>query len=307
MYFTQVSLIVLAGATIATAAPLEAPKHTLYGRTAQYHSSCDKPGPDGGENMKVKAQRAFTDASQMAYQTQIRHDNSGNAFTESSAYRHYFADADKDQVKRMMQVIYNSRLPVDDNDGGQGYFIDIRCGNSEDPQTCGGSSLAGTNARPGQSVMVLCDRFFRNSELRTKNDFQTKKFDDSRNGWCQPNEKFPFFEIAGLTIFHEMTHLHTVGQRAELEAFPDPDGYDTSGTIDVYEKGGDDDRAKYEDMDPWEAARKLKQLWDEYDADNSNYKPLWSPIHNADSYAAAALEFSYLEPCKWDVILPNSV
>jgi hypothetical protein len=35
--------------------------------------------------MKAKAQRAFTDASQMAYQTQIRHDNSGNAFTESSA------------------------------------------------------------------------------------------------------------------------------------------------------------------------------------------------------------------------------
>ncbi|KAH8642708.1 hypothetical protein IG631_00171 [Alternaria alternata] len=153
MYFTQVSLVVLAGATIATAAPLEAPKHTLYGRTAQYHSSCDKPGPDGGENMKVKAQRAFTDASQMAYQTQIRHDNSGNAFTESSAYRHYFADADKDQVKRMMQVIYNNRLPVDDNDGGQGYFIDIRCGNSEDPQTCSGSTLAGTNARPGQSVV----------------------------------------------------------------------------------------------------------------------------------------------------------
>jgi hypothetical protein len=155
--------------------------------------------------------------------------------------------------------------------------------------------------------MVLCDRFFRNSEPRTKNDFQTKKFDDSRNGWCQPNEEFPFFEIAGLTIFHEMTHLHTVGQKAGLEAFPDPDGYSTSGTIDIYQKGGDDDRAKYKDMDPWKAARKLKQLWDEYDADNSKYKPLWSPIHNAESYAAAALEFSYLEPCKWDIILPNLV
>lgn len=155
--------------------------------------------------------------------------------------------------------------------------------------------------------IVLCDCFFRNSKPRTKNNFQTKKFDNSRNGWCQPNEEFPFFEIAGLTIFYEMTHLHTVSQRAGLKAFPNPDGYSTSSTINVYKKGGDNNCAKYKDIDPQKAAQKLKQLQDKYDADNLKYKPLQSLIYNADSYAAAALEFSYLEPCKQDVILPNLV
>lgn len=52
----------------------------------------------------------------------------------------------------MMQVIYNSRLPVDDNDGGQGYFIDIKCGSDQDDE-CGISVLAATNPKPGETTV----------------------------------------------------------------------------------------------------------------------------------------------------------
>jgi hypothetical protein len=55
-------------------------------------------------------------------------------------------------VKKMMQIIYNSRLPVDDNDGGQGYFIDIKCGSDQDPE-CGPSVLAATNPKPGETTV----------------------------------------------------------------------------------------------------------------------------------------------------------
>jgi hypothetical protein len=52
----------------------------------------------------------------------------------------------------MMQVIYNSRLPVDKNDGGQGYAVDIKCGSDQD-QECTSSVLAVTNAKPGESTV----------------------------------------------------------------------------------------------------------------------------------------------------------
>lgn len=51
----------------------------------------------------------------------------------------------------MMQIIYNSRLPVDDNDGGRGYYVDMVCGSAEDPDTCVESALAATNPEPGET------------------------------------------------------------------------------------------------------------------------------------------------------------
>ena len=153
--------------------------------------------------------------------------------------------------------------------------------------------------------MVLCDRFFNANTQQTKQDLQTKKLGPGRGEWCQTGEEFPFFEIAGLTLFHEMTHLHDVGLRAGLPSYPDPDGFDTSGTIDIYVKGSDEDRAHYNKMEPWQAARELKRLTSIYDGDNSQYKPPFRPTENAESYAAAALEFIFLNFCEWDVILPN--
>jgi hypothetical protein len=152
--------------------------------------------------------------------------------------------------------------------------------------------------------MVLCDLFFNKNTVQTKQDLDTKKFETRRGGWCQTGEKFPFFEVAGLTLFHEMTHMHEVGQKAGLTARPDPDGYDSEGTVDVYVKGGDDDIKQYDGLEPWQAARKLKTLWDTYNGDNTKYKPTTPTIENAESYAAAALEFMFLGMCKWDNILP---
>lgn len=69
----------------------------------------------------------------------------------SSTFRfsHYFGEGDKDQVKEMMKVIYNSRLVVED--GGLGYNIDIFCGSDTDDACQGNSGLAATNPRPGQT------------------------------------------------------------------------------------------------------------------------------------------------------------
>ena len=44
-----------------------------------------------------------------------------------------------------------------------------------------------------------------------------------RGGWCQDGENFPFFEVAGLTILHEMTHLDIVGSKAGLTDREDED------------------------------------------------------------------------------------
>ncbi|KAH3934788.1 hypothetical protein JI435_426210 [Parastagonospora nodorum SN15] len=152
------------------------------------------------------------------------------------------------------------------------------------------------------SSRKLCEP---NNTKQTKQDLSTKEFKSRRGGWCQTGEDFPFFEVAGLTLFHEMTHMHMIGQSAGLTARPDPDGYDSAGTVDIYVKGGDDDRKKYKDKDPWQAARELKRLWDVYDGDDKAYKPTTPTIENAESYAAAALEFYFLGRCEWDVILPK--
>lgn len=153
--------------------------------------------------------------------------------------------------------------------------------------------------------MVLCCRFFSSSTAINKQDLASKKYETRRGGWCQTGENLPFFEVAGLTMFHEMTHLDTVGHRAGLTARPDPRGFSSSGTVDVYVQGGKTDHDHYEDMEPWQAARELHKLWEAHNSDNKKYKPTTPTTENAESYAAAALEFHFLSNCKWDVILPK--
>lgn len=101
---------------------------------------------------------------------------------------------------------------------------------------------------------------------------------------------------------HEMTHLHTVGHQAGLAERPDPDGFTSAGTVDVYEQGQNTDKDHYKNKEPWQAARELHRLWEAHAGDQSKYKPLTPTVENAESYAAAALEFYFLNHCKWDVI-----
>ncbi|KAI0405282.1 hypothetical protein F4802DRAFT_597409 [Xylaria palmicola] len=307
MHYTEsiAAMLLLAGSTSAVALPggqVNGGLHHLFARGTNYDASCDRKIPGSDKIFKDKISKAFGDAGALALATQTGEDSKGNAFTESTAFSHYFSDGEKDQVKNMMQAIYNNRVP-DDGDG-QGYTITVKCGSDQDDE-CGPSVLAATSAKPGETTMVFCDRFFSANTAQTKQDLSSKQLGTRRGQWCQSGENFPFFEVAGLTVFHEMTHLHVVGQQAGLTARPDPDGYDSSGTVDVYIKGGDDDRAMYDGLEPWQAARKLRQLWSAYDGDNNKYKPTTPDVENAESYAAAALEFYFLNGCKWDVILPN--
>lgn len=293
--------MVLAGVGVALAAPL----NELHRRGARWDQSCERTIPNSGNTYRVKAAQAFTDASQMALETQQSTDSNGNAFTESTAFSHYFGEGDKDQVKKMMQIIYNSRLPVDENDDFRGYWIDIKCGSDQDKDNCAGETFAATSFEPGKPVIVLCDYFFSPDSKMTKQDLSSKTYGSGRRGWCNTGEEVPYFMVAGVTMLHEMTHLHIVGERAELPIRHDvPTGIDSAGTVDVYVEGSDEDKDKYKGKEAWAASRELHRLWDEYNGDNSKYKPTTPTTWNAESYAAAALEFWFLSKCKWDVILP---
>lgn len=155
--------------------------------------------------------------------------------------------------------------------------------------------------------MVFCDLFFNPSTKQTKQDLTTKILGPKRGQWCQTGEQLPFFEVAGLTVLHEMTHLDKVGTLAGLSIRPDPEGFSSAGTVDVYVQGNDDDIAHYKNMQPWQAARELNRLWHVFNGDKSGteYKPTTPVLENAESYAAAALEFYFLSGCKWDLILPE--
>jgi hypothetical protein len=106
-------------------------------------------------------------------------------------------------------------------------------------------------------------------------------------------------------MFHEMTHLDVVGSMAGLSSRDDSDDFRSHGTVDVYVQGDDDEIAHYKNMELWQAARELHKLWNTYNNDNSQYKPTIPTTENAESYAAAALEFYFLANCNWDVTLPN--
>ena len=87
MHLSQRAVLLLAGSAAVLAAPLEEAKskHRLFGRTANWDPSCDRNIPGTDEKMQTKGERAFTDASQLAYWTQLGKDSDGNAFTESTA------------------------------------------------------------------------------------------------------------------------------------------------------------------------------------------------------------------------------
>ncbi|KAK8057100.1 hypothetical protein PG996_011037 [Apiospora saccharicola] len=306
MRFAQTAPLLFTGATAALALPLGSTgdtMHEIVAREARYDQSCSRKIPGTDKTYEPKARKALSDATQLALVALEGYNLEVNGFAESSAFSHYFGPGDTDQVKNMMQAISNIRLPVDDDDdGSQGYFVDIKCGSDQDKEECGRSVLAVTNAKPGETVVVLCDKFFSDKTVQTKQDLESKTFGTRRGQWCQTGENFPFFEVAGLTLFHELTHLHTVGQRAGLSERPDPEGFDSAGTVDVYVQGSDDDRKHYEKLEPWQAARKLHQLWEEHNGDESKYKPMTPTVENAESYAAAALEFYFLKNCGWDAI-----
>ena len=217
------TLLGLACLALAQAAPTSPGVSRLQRREEFWDASCDAkiPSDPQGRTYRQKAGQAFADASTMA-NTIFSNLKDGTTFRDSTAFSHYFDSPDFERVQSMLQTITQDNNPADDV---VGYSFRVKCGSNQDKGNCGASVLAATNPRPGDAgQMVLCDRFFSQYTDQTKNDLGSKQYITKRGGWCQDGEKFPFFEVAGLTILHEMTHLDIVGSKAGLTDRPEQDG-----------------------------------------------------------------------------------
>lgn len=221
------TLACLSFAAHVTAAPATTPAHNLFKREINWDASCTRniPNDPQGRKYKDRAGIAFSDAATMANSIYNALPQDGSLYQGNAAFTHYFDQTDLTQVKNMLQTIYNNNIPSTE-DGG--YTITVKCGSDQD-STCGTSSVfASTNPRPGDAgQIVLCDFFFidwgSNPTKSTRYDLTSKLFTTKRGGWCQTGEDFPFFEIAGLTVLHEMTHMDIIGGLAGLSNRPDTD------------------------------------------------------------------------------------
>ena len=103
-------------------------------------------------------------------------------------------------------------------DSGNGFQLNfiISC---KETDACK-DALAVTDAAPLTDsftpILRLCPLFFK--DPRTENFLESKstKRNPGRrdNSWCQPGQPFSFFETAGHTFLHEMTHLDQLGSQS---------------------------------------------------------------------------------------------
>lgn len=179
------------------------------------------------------------------------------------------------------------------------FTVIITC---EDPkklcQEKGTASFAITDVKPLTKThtpsITICPLFF-NSD-RTRNHLDTLVY--LRNpgrrqpSWCKVGEKFKYFEVAGHTILHELTHLNQAGAKGGLDSHPadpqKPNGEQTEGTEDANQLAG-------YSKDPVTAARQLHTRWEKVrnarPTPPRNQWPAYKELMNAESYAAAALEW----------------
>ena len=216
--------LILFSLSLVSAIPAKSSNYAnhLQRRQPTWDASCNRkiPSDPKGRTYRDKAGQAFADASTVANKI-AGSLKDGSKFSASTAFSHYFDSDDFGLVESMLEAIAEDNDPSDDTSVGYSYLV--KCGSDQAPE-CGPMSLALTNPRPGNAgQMVLCDRFFNPNTKETKNDLNSKPSTNKRGGWCQSNEKFDFFEVAGLTILHEMTHLDIVGSKAGLSNRPDGD------------------------------------------------------------------------------------
>lgn len=82
--------------------------------------------------------------------------------------------------------------------------------------------MAITDAQPqdGNNLreMLICPLFFKDNSKETNHDLDFRKFDkpkrNQNDSWCAPGNNFPWYEVAGHTLLHEMTHLDALGKAA---------------------------------------------------------------------------------------------
>ncbi|KAH8898318.1 hypothetical protein GQ53DRAFT_817596 [Thozetella sp. PMI_491] len=255
---------------------------SVFPREAENFVDCT---PD----QKDKINRALGDAATLANYA------FGNIDTNSKAWSHYFRtdDAGKAEdlnfAKKVWSVIESNNDPTNPS-----FKFSIRCGKDDNPSCKDGKSVAITDAKPqdGDTLreMLICPLFFNPSSTETKNDLSSRKFETPKRGqdnsWCAPGNNFPWYEVAGHTILHEMTHLDVIGALAELPEIEntDPDGttWKTHGTEDVSLQG------TYP-----VAARALADIWHNNKQTDGTIKP----YQNAENLAAAALEWFMMDQC----------
>jgi hypothetical protein len=80
-----------------------------------------------------------------------------------------------------------------------------------------------------------------------------------------------------------------------------PQDGSSHGTEDVYETD-DPNYKKYDRSSPARAARELYENWAKAEKDDKKPKPILKRVENAESYAASATEFLFMQRCGFDTI-----
>ncbi|KAM0794074.1 hypothetical protein BDR22DRAFT_877048 [Usnea florida] len=220
-------------------------------------------------------------------------------FKGTDAYTHYFEYADFATVTNMFGNIQSGSS----EDSGNAFQLDfiISCKSTD---LCA-NSLAIADVEPISDSFTptirLCPQFFTSPRTALFLNDKTTKRDPKRKdpSWCQPGQPFSFFETAGHTFLHEMTHLDQLGKVAGLSEQQEG-GITTHGTNDIYAID-----EYYNIGDPDKGSRKLKDIWALYESNSKQVpKPPLQRVENAESYAASATEFWFQSMCGWPTIQP---
>lgn len=158
---------------------------------------------------------------------------------DSPAFKHYFFPEDVGAVRSMFQamrdVLYQWR--------GPSFYV--RCGTAQNRNMCIDEQMVAVAFTGQTGIIALCDLFFTDLE-DVRQDLEDKRYSRGRNGWCQPNQEYDFFQVAGEVILHELTHLNVVGMMAGL-----PLARGVHGTEDIYATGTRQDTQHFSGMPPW--------------------------------------------------------
>ncbi|KAI9666897.1 MAG: hypothetical protein M1831_001402 [Alyxoria varia] len=159
---------------------------------------------------------------------------------QSTAFKHYFLPEDVGTVKDMFWLLTGV------------FFRDfnwrLKCGTARNPHICtDGRSVAVAQIQLGGSI-ALCDNFFADDIPDVRQTLGDKRYTrHRRNGWCQQGQEFPFFQVGGVIILHELTHLDYIGRQAGL-----PARRGSHGTDDIYDAGTRRHTQMFRYMSPWQ-------------------------------------------------------
>ena len=128
-------------------------------------------------------------------------------------FSHYFEDVDSTNVTNMFGNIQAGSS----QDRGNGFQLKVIISCAGTTNNCD-RSFAVTDVAPITDSFTptirLCPLFFTSPETANFLGSREAKRNPTRrdNSWCQPSQPFIFFETAGHTLLHEMTHLDQLGR-----------------------------------------------------------------------------------------------